>query len=431
MTTTASTAHARENAPSGLSAPVAPETALIHHPYRAPQEFEGVMPAVYKASTVVFPDVHAARTRGWLDRSGYTYGLHGTPTTYTLEERLCALEGARHCLLLPSGLCAISTAMLALLNTGDEVLIPDNVYGPAKDFATHDLARLGIRHAVYDPMDVQDLRSKITAQTRLVWLEAAGSVTMEFPDLLAIVALCREHKLISVLDNTWGAGLAFAPFDMTGGGEAFGVDVCVHALTKYPSSGADVLMGSITTVDAALHSRIQMTHVRLGIGVGANDAELVLRALPSIALRYRAQDAAARRLGAAMQRQGAVAQLLHPAFANSPGHAHWQRLCAPEGQDGGAAGIFSVVFDPAQCSQASVDRFCDGLRLFRVGYSWGGPMSLVMPYDLSSMRQRPHPHVRSGPLVRLCVGLEDAADLERDLAQSYENAFGQPWRQGE
>lgn len=402
-------------------------TDLVHHSYQAPQAFNAPQPAVHKASTVIFDSVHDMRTRRWLDKSGFTYGLHGTPSTYQLEERLCSLEGGKQCLLVPSGLSAISTVALGLLSAGDEVLIPDNAYGPSKDFAEHELARWGIRHVLYDPMDAADLAAKISAATRLVWLEAPGSVSMEFPNLVALVQTCRARGVTSALDNTWGAGLAFQPFDLLGDGGSVAVDVSAHALTKYPSGGGDVLMGSITTVQPALHMRIKLTHMRLGIGVGANDVEMVLRSLSSMALRYRAHDVSARALAAALQRQSATAQLLHPAFDGAPGHAHWKQLCAAAHQgQGAAAGLFSIVID-AKFEQAAVDHFCDSLQLFKLGYSWGGPMSLVMPYEIDGMRGHGRGAVKAGTVVRFCVGLEDTQDLLHDVAQAWEKAFGAPW----
>jgi len=395
-------------------------TRIVHHGYEPPAGFLAPQPGVYKASTVIFPSVAAMRTREWKDKSGYTYGLHGTPTTYQLEERIATLEGGLQCLLVPSGLAAIATTALALLRAGDEVLIPDNAYGPNKALAEGQLRHYGIRHVLYDAMDPADLAARITPATRLAWLEAPGSVTLEFPDLREQVRICRERGVTTVLDNTWGAGLAFAPFDLMGDGSgSLAVDVSAHALTKYPSGGGDVLMGSIVTRSEALHQQIKLAHMHMGLGVGANDVEAVLRALPSVGLRYRAHDAAARELARWMGGQSAVAQVLHPALAGSPGHAHWQALC---GKADAAAGLFSVVID-ARYTQAQVDRFCDSLRLFRLGYSWGGPMSLVVPYDLPTMRQCPTPHLRPGTVVRFSVGLEDVQDLRRDLEQALAAAF--------
>ncbi|MBY0454699.1 MAG: aminotransferase class I/II-fold pyridoxal phosphate-dependent enzyme [Burkholderiaceae bacterium] len=400
-------------------------TRLIHHDYTPPAGFVAPAPGVHKASTVIFPNVEAVRSREWKDKSGYTYGLHGTPTTFILEERLCALEGGLQCVLVPSGLAAIANVSLALLKTGDEVLIPDNAYGPNRSMAEATLAQFGIRHALYDALDPADLAAKISPATRLVWLEAPGSVTMEFPNLPEMVRLCKARGIVTALDNTWGAGLAFAPFDLEGDGSgSLAVDISAHALTKYPSGGGDVLMGSIITRDPALHLKIKLLHMHLGLGVGANDVEAVLRSLPSISLRYRAHDVAARTLARWMQQQPAVAQVLHPALPESPGHQHWQALCgAVGGGDGGAAGLFSVVM-AARYSQQQVDAFCDGLQWFKIGYSWGGPMSLVMPYQIASMRTRPANHLAPGILVRFSIGLEAVQDLQHDLQQSMHRAFG-------
>ncbi|MEO8856454.1 MAG: PLP-dependent transferase [Burkholderiaceae bacterium] len=391
-------------------------TSLIHHPYQPPSGFSAPQPGIFKASTVFFSSAAAMRSVDWKDKSGYTYGLHGTPTTFQLEERLCTLEGGLQCLLVPSGLSAVVTVSMGLLKTGDEVLIPDNVYGPAKAFALGELQAWGITHQLYDAMDPQDLASRIGPRTRLVWLEAPGSVTLEFPDLLRMLQICKDKGVTTALDNTWGAGLAFKPFDLVpGAATPVGVDISVHALTKYPSGGGDVLMGSIITRDPDLHMRLKLTHMRLGLAVGANDAESVLRSLPSIVLRYRAQDVAARELATWIGRQSQIAQVLHPALEASPGHAFWKALC--HDGPGAAAGLFSVVFNP-QFDAASIDAFCDGLKLFKIGYSWGGPISLVVPYDLAAMRDGWPAHLEHGTLVRFSVGLEDVADLQADIAQA-------------
>lgn len=391
-------------------------TTLIHHPYLPPAGFEAPQPGVFKASTVIFPSVAAMRHFEWKDKSAYTYGLHGTPTTYRLEERLCTLEGGLQCLLLPSGLAAIATVALSLLKTGDEVLLPDNAYGPNKALAQGELKDWGISHRFYDPMDAQDLAAKMSPQTRLVWLEAAGSVTLEFPDLCELVRICRSRGVVTALDNTWGAGLAFSPFDLTPGAKApLAVDLSVHALTKYPSGGGDVLMGSIVSRDAALHLKLKLTHMRLGFGVGANDVEAILRALPSLVLRYQAHDASTRSLAHWCLSRREFAQVLHPALPDSPGHAHWRELCGTG--PGAAAGLLSVILD-RRYSQPQVDAFCDALKLFKLGYSWGGPMSLVVPYDLSSMRSGWPTQLKAGTLVRFSIGLEAVADLQADLAQA-------------
>jgi cystathionine beta-lyase len=382
-------------------------TALIHHPYQPPAGFEAAQPAVHKASTVIFKDTTALRARSWKSREGYTYGLHGTPTTFTLEQRIATLEGGMHCVLAPSGLAAITLVNMALLKSGDEVLLPANVYGPSREQARALLSGFGIGWREYDPMDAAALAPMVGEKTRLVWVEAPGSVTMEFPDLRALVRAAKAGGAICALDNTWGAGLAFNAFEM-------GVDIAMQALTKYPSGGADVLMGSVVTRDEALHHRILHAHGILGVGVAGNDAELVLRSLPSIALRYDAHDRAARTLAAWLGTQSQVSRVLHPALQGAPGHDHWASHCKA------AAGLFSVTFD-ARFSTSQVDAFVNALKLFRIGYSWGGPVSLVVPYDLDTMRSG---SARlPGHLVRFSIGLEAVEELQADLADALRTAF--------
>jgi cystathionine beta-lyase len=383
-------------------------TQLIHHPYKPPAGFEAVQPGVHRASTVIFPSVAALRNRDWKHKTGYTYGLHGTPTTFTLEERIATLEGGKHCTLVPSGLAAVVLVGMALLKSGDELLIPDNAYGPNKAFAQAELAGWGITHQFYDPMNPADLASKLGPKTRLVWLEAPGSITLEFPDLRQLVKAVKAHRqshpagIVTALDNTWGAGIAFNAFEL-------GIDISAQALTKYPSGGADVLMGSVVTNNQALHQIVNFCHMRTGYGVSGNDAELLLRGLNSMPLRYAAQDAATRTLATWLQGQPQIDAVLHPALPGSPGHEAWKRDCSA------AACLLSIVFKPAY-GQAQVDGFCDRLKLFKLGYSWAGPMSLCAPYDVPSIRSAPWPH--KGGLVRFSIGLEAVADLQGDLTQA-------------
>ncbi len=388
-------------------------TRLIHHPYQPPEGYSAPQPGVFKASTIIFPSVAVLRER-YKDEVGhqYTYGTKGTPTTFLLEERLCTLEGGNSCTLVPSGLAAIALVNLALLKSGDDILIPDNVYGPSKTLANAELANFGISHQVYDAMNPADLAAKISQKTKLVWLEAPGSVTLEFPNLPALVRICKAKNVLIAFDNTWGAGIAFNPFEQ-------GVDISVHALTKYPSGGGDVLMGSVMTRDAALSSRIKHCHMRLGYSVGVNDIETVLRSLPSMAVRYAAHGAAAHELAMWCQQQSDIVQVLHPAIPGSPGHAHWQEVCT----QGQSAGLFSIVLH-GRLSSAQVDAFCDALNVFKLGFSWGGPMSLVVPYKVRQMRTLPLPeYLQHGHLVRFSIGLEAVEDLTADLAQAMQLAF--------
>ncbi len=380
-------------------------TALIHHRYAPPAGFDAPQAPVYKASTVIFESVAAMRARDWKSKDGYTYGLHGTPTTFTLEAKLATLEGGKHCLLAPSGLASIACVNLALLKQGDEVLIPSNCYGPNLAMAQNELSRYGITYQSYDAMNPADLEAKLSKKTKLVWLEAAGSVTMEFPDLPQLIDICQERRVTTALDNTWGAGLAFNAFDL-------GVDITIHALTKYPSGSANLLMGSVITKDESLFHQIRRCHMHFGWGVGANDVEAVLVGLHTLSLRYTAQDLAARGLATFLQTRSEIVQVLHPALQGSIGHTNWQKIC-----DNKAAGIFSVIFK-SEFTQTQIDTFCESLKLFKLGYSWAGPMSLVVPYNLSAMRLEWPAGVARGHLVRFCIGLENATDLQQDLAQA-------------
>ncbi len=394
-------------------------TEVIHHPYAAPEGFASPQPPSHRASSVFFADVAAMRARDWRSKAGYTYGLHGTPSTFLLESRIAALEHGAHCTLVPSGLAAVAVVDIAFLASGDEVLIPSNSYGPNLTLAQAELAKWGIAHQTYDPMNPADLAAKISQATKLVWLEAPGSVTMEFPPLSQLLAIVREaslrrsaeREIITALDNTWGAGIAFNGFDF---GTGDGADVVAQALTKYPSGGGDVLMGSVVTQREDLAHAVLGAHMRTGYGVSGPDVADVLKGLATIHLRYGAQDASARQLAAWCAGRKEFAQVRHPALVGAPGHEHWRALCTsladPEGK---AASIFSVVFQSAY-SQAQVDAFCERLSLFKLAYSWAGPMSLVVPYDMRQIRSQ----WGQGCLVRFSVGLEEADLLQKDLQDS-------------
>ncbi|MCE2871057.1 MAG: cystathionine beta-lyase [Oxalobacteraceae bacterium] len=377
------------------------QTLLTTTDYRPPEGFGAFPTAIHHASTVLFKDVAALRARNWQDKNAYTYGLHGTPTTFTLEARLAEIEGGQHCLLAPSGLAAIAMIDLALLSTGDEVLLPENVYNPNRELGNWLSASFGITTRYYDPLIGEGIAELIHSKTRLIWTEAPGSVSMEMPDIPAICKVAKEKKIPVALDNTWSAGLAFRAFD-------HGVDIVMQALTKYHSGGSDVLMGAVITRSKELHQKIEQAHMRLGIGVSGDDAFLVLRGLPTMKLRFEEHDRSAREIATWLQSRPEISKILHPAFDDCPGHATWKRDFT------GAGGLFSVLFDP-RYSEAQTDRFIDSLKLFKIGYSWGGANSLAVPYRMAAIRKQwAHP----GQLVRLNIGLEDTRDLIADLEQA-------------
>jgi cystathionine beta-lyase len=378
------------------------QTTLVHSDYVAPAGFDAFPPATHRASTVLFANTAAMRASQWKDKTAYTYGLHGTPTTFTLEGKLAEIEGGNHCLLTPSGLAAIAMVDFALLKSGDDVLLPENVYNPNRELGRWLSADFDVTARYYDPMIGAGIAALIQPNTKLLWAEAPGSVSMEVPDLPALCHAAHALGVLVALDNTWSAGLALRGFDL-------GADIVMHALTKYQSGGADLLMGAVITRDRALNDRLALAHMRLGLGVSPDDAYLVQRGLPTMKMRFERHDASARELAAWFKARPEIAKVLHPAFEDCPGHAFWQRDFT------GAGGLFSVVFD-ARFDEAQVDRMVDALTLFGIGYSWGGPNSLVMPYRINSLRDR----WEGGVLVRFNVGLEDPADLIADLARAFD-----------
>jgi cystathionine beta-lyase len=377
------------------------QTSLIHSDYTPPQGFGAFPAAIHHASTVLFKDVAAMRSRNWQDKSSYTYGLHGTPTSFTLEARLAEIEGGKHCLLAPSGLAAIAMIDLALLKSGDDVLIPDNVYNPNRELGNWLARDFAITARYYDPLIGAGIADLIQPNTRLVWTEAPGSVSMEVPDIPAICRAAHDKGVLVALDNTWAAGIAFRAFD-------HGVDIVMQALTKYQSGGSDVLMGAVITRDQSLIHRIELAHMRLGLGVGMDDVYLVLRGLATLKIRFDAHDAGARKVATWLKARPEISKVLHPAFSDCPGSENWQRDFT------GAGGLFSVLFD-SKYSEEQTDRFVDSLKLFKIGFSWGGAASLCVPYRIQNMRKN---WTDQGQLIRFNVGLEDPQDLIADIEQA-------------
>ena len=380
---------------------------LLSQPIReAPQWISTVQPPVYHASTIIFKDTDALTERHWTDRHDYSYGTHGTPTTYTLADQIAQLEGAEFCLLAPSGLSAINLVNSTFLNAGDEVWIPDNIYGPNYEHLSSLQEKYGVILKIYSATDLDTLQ--FSDKAKLLWIEAAGSVTLEFPDLMTLIKKAKAHGVISVLDNTWGAGLAFNAYDLTD--EHLSVDICVHALTKYPSGGADVLMGSITTNQKNLHLKMLKTHALQGIAISGDDAAQVSRSLPHMSIRYLQHQKNTDDLIKFLTKCPEFVQVLHPSLENHAGHGFWKDICKTQQ----SAGIVSVIFDP-KYDLSSIKKFCNALNLFRLGFSWGGPTSLVMFYNVQDMRKCPTPHLKEGWLVRFCIGLENSDDLISDI----------------
>jgi cysteine-S-conjugate beta-lyase len=379
------------------------QTDLIHEPGVDPSGFNALPHAVCRGSTTFFENTAAQRKP--VDALGidYSYGLHGNPTQYTLALQLAKIEQAKHCLLLPSGLTAIAIVGLALLRAGDHWCLPANAYGPAHSLARQWTAQFNIDFDVYDPMSPQDLSQRIRPNTRLIWMETPGSLTFEIPDIPALAAVARHAGIPSCIDNTWSSGLHFKPF-------AHGVDISIQALTKYQGGHADVIMGSVCSNNTPLFAKIELQNRLLGLGVSPEDCALVLRSLITLPLRHREQARVALELAQWIATQPLVDRLLHPAFASCPGHANWQRDFT------GMASLFAFTLKPP-LKDADAVAFVDALRVFHIGYSWGGPESLALAFEMPVDRQA---HIGRGPLIRLAIGLEDPLDLKNDLQRAFQ-----------
>lgn len=382
------------------------QTQLIHAPRKAPQYIETVQPPLFRASTIIFQSTAHLFDRHWTDAYDYSYGTHGTPTTFTLADNIAQIEGGSYCLLAPSGLSAINLVNSTVLNTGDEVWVADNIYGPNLEHLNNLQDRYGITVKIYNPIDTDSFQP--TEKAKLIWLEAAGSITLEFPDLKHLVKKAQQANVLTALDNTWGAGLAFNAFDFSD--EHLSVDITVHALTKYPSGGGDILMGSVVTRDQALHHKLFRMHAIQGISVSGDDTAQVQRSLAHMSLRYEQQAKNANKLLDWLKQQPQFSQVLHPSNPDSAGHCFWKEVC----NTGKSAGLVSVIFKP-EYDLTTVRKFCDSLDLFKLGFSWGGPISLVMLYDLKQMRTLENTHLQQGLLVRFCIGLEHPEDLIQDI----------------
>ncbi len=373
-------------------------TRLIHPDRYASTDFKSFAVPTYRGSTVVFDSV--ADIRDVNDVEQYRYGLYGTPTTRDLALRIAAIEGAEHCLVVPSGLASIALVYLAFCKAGDHVLLPASAYGPNTELAFGPLKGLGIEVERYDPLDGSSIAALIRDNTRLIWTESPGSITMEIQDVPAICAAARERGVLIAIDNTYGAGILFDAFEA-------GVDISVQALTKYAGGHSDLLLGSIATRDAKLDRKLRDAQRLTGMGVSPDDCSAVLRGLKTLDVRLARLEQSALTVARWLERRSEVTALLHPAFPDCPGHGIWKRDWT------GSASIFSIIL--GNWTRAQVERFVDSLQLFKIGYSWGGANSLVICYgDL----RRPTPE--TGPLlVRLNVGLEDPQDLVEDLEQAF------------
>jgi cystathionine beta-lyase len=376
-------------------------TRCVHHPVVSQEGFSSLAVATHRASTIVYPDAASFSDRSQRGFDGYTYGLHGTPTTRTLEAQITALHGGVRTILVPSGQAAASMIMLTFLMPGDRVLIPDSVYGPVRTFCADYLMPRGIEFAVYDPLIGAGITAEIDHRTKLVWIESPGSGTMEVQDVPAIIQAAKAKGVMTACDNTWATPLLFKPL-------AHGADFAVEALTKYVGGHSDLLLGSITVSDIALRQRIKLVMRDMGIGVSPDEVALALRGIETMGVRLRHVGRVAEEFAEALQASPVVERVLHPALASCPGHELWKRDFS------GSSGVFSIVLMPG--ADVHLERAMTELQFFAIGASWGGTRSLIATTALKNERSV-RAWASEGVVLRISIGLEDEQDLWRDLSE--------------
>ena len=377
------------------------KTKLIHPDAHAPEGFTSLAPATHRGSTVLFPNAAAVQDTWDQLAVGYTYGLYGTPTTLELAARICELENGYRTFITPGGQAAISLINFAFLGSGDHILVPESIYYPNRKFSVEVLQRFGIEVTFYAPTIVGEISTLLQKNTKLIWCESPGSISMEVQDIPEIAAVAHKAGALVVLDNTWSAGIYFDAF-------AHGVDITMQALTKYVGGHSDFLLGSITVRDEAAYQKIGLAHQLLGFAASPDDCTLALRGLKTLAVRLAAIEKSALSLAQWFSARPEIQIVLHPALPSCPGHEFFKRDFT------GSTGVFSIVFQK-QFSQEQVHTFVNNLELFKIGYSWAGVTSLAVAYDFGPRPDRPDYGHR---VVRLNVGLEDASDLQADLEQS-------------
>jgi cystathionine beta-lyase len=377
------------------------KTKLIHSDRHAPEGFRSLVTPTYRGSTVLFPDAQSVNDHWDQEQVGYTYGLYGTPTVLELAARVCELEGGAHTIITAGGQGAIALVHLALLNAGEHVLVPENVYAPNRKLAYSVMRRFGVEVSTYPALCGAGISEHLRDNTRLIWCENPGSLTMEVQDVPAVAAAAHERGVLVALDNTWASGVFFDGF-------AHGVDVEMQALTKYIGGHSDLLLGAVTVKDRALFEKLGNTYQVLGCSPSPDDCALALRGMKTLAVRMKQIEASALRVAHALRAKPEIERVLHPAFDSCPGHDVWKRDFT------GSSGLFSIVFKPGPSKQ-QIQAFVDALELFKIGYSWGGVTSLAVAYDLSHTKGRPDYGHR---LVRLYIGLEEPEDLIADLEQA-------------
>jgi cystathionine beta-lyase len=376
------------------------QTKLVHAGRQPFDNYGFVNTPIYRGSTVLFPSFEDLSARN----ARYVYGTVGTPTTEALESAWSEFSGAAGTVLAPSGLAAITLALLTAVKAGDHILVTDSVYRPTRNFCEGVLKRMGVETTYYDPWIGAAIEDLIKPNTSVIFLESPGSQSFEIQDIPAIVRVAQAKGLCTILDNTWATPLYFPP-------HAHGVDLAVEAGTKYLSGHSDLLLGLVSAGSDTWYKALHATYDAFAMCPGPEDVFLALRGLRSMELRLREAERQGLAMAHWLAAREEVVSVLHPALPTCPGHALWKRDFS------GATGLFSVLLTP--CSRQALAAFLDGLQLFGMGYSWGGYESLVIPFDCRTYRtvtQWDPP----GPALRFSIGFEAIEDLQADLEAGFE-----------
>lgn len=374
-------------------------TKLIHAGY-APESYHGIVnPPIVRASTILYPSLSAYED----PNHKYRYGRHGTPFTDAFTGALAELEQGYNAITAPSGLGAITTALLAFLKTGDHLLMVDTAYPPTRSFCDNVLTRMGVEVEYYDPLVAGGIKDLIRDNTAVIYMESPGSATFEIQNVPAIVKAAKERGITTMLDNSWSSGVLFKPL-------THGVDLSILSCTKYINGHSDAMLGAVVARDEALYARLKKTAIDLGVCGGTEEINLGIRGLKTLHVRMKEAGQRALKIAQWLEGRSEVERVYYPGLENDPNHALLKRDFL------GANGIFSIVLKPL--AREKLEAFVDALKLFPIGSSWGGYESLLQPQNLKTCRSAV-PWTQEGPCLRLQIGLEDPDDLIADLDQAF------------
>jgi cystathionine beta-lyase len=373
---------------------------------RDPGSNHGVVnPPVYHASTIIFPSLAEQEKASHDPLNHITYGRSGTPTQHALEEVMSQLEGAHRTVAVPSGLAAITGAIFPFVSAGDHMLVSDSAYGPTRRFALNILKRFGVETTFFDPMMGEEIERLMRPNTKVVYVEAPGSLTFEVQDIPALAKVAHKHGAIVVADNTWATPVYCQPIKL-------GADIVVHAGTKYVVGHSDAMMGLICCSNAEQYAAVKNTSAMLGFHAAPDDCYLALRGLRTIAVRLRRHEQSALEIARWLKTRPEVAKVLHPALPDCPGHEIWKRDFT------GSSGLFAFILKDGY-SKPSIAAFVDHMKLFGIGYSWGGYESLMIHAHPEVFRTaQPWPTEKT--VIRVHIGLDDVDDIKTDLAAGFD-----------